>query len=138
MFDDPPVFNSGERKRFFNFPKPLKEKAETLRKPSTKIGFLLTCGYFKAAKKFFRPEDFHQYDIAYVARSLNLESKQFSPEHYVQSTRQWHQDIILEFYGCRRFGENALKIIEHEILSMMRSQLKPKRQFKCAVLMNNV
>jgi TnpA family transposase len=129
MFDNPPLFNSGERKRFFNFPNFLKEKAATLRKPSTKVGFLLTCGYFKAAKKFFRPEDFHQNDIAYVTRSLNLESKQFAPEHYVQSTRQWHQDIILEFYGYRRFGENALRIIEHEISSMMRSQLKPKLIF---------
>jgi TnpA family transposase len=129
MFDNPPIFNSGERKRFFNFPNSLKEKAEELRKPSTKVGFLLACGYFKAAKKFFSPKDFHQNDIAYVARSLNLEPKQFSPEHYVQSTRQWHQDIILDFYGYRRFNENALKILEHEISSMMRSQIKPKLIF---------
>jgi len=129
MFDNPPVFNSGERKRFFNFPNSLKEKSEALRKPSTKVGFLLACGYFKAAKKFFRPEDFHQNDIVYVARILNLQSKQFSPEHYVQSTRQWHQEIILEFYGYRRFDETALQIIEHEISSMMRSQLKPKLIF---------
>ena len=129
MFDNPPVFNSDERKRFFSFPNCLKEKANALRKPSTKVGFLLAGGYFKAAKKFFRPEDFHQNDIAYVARSLNIESKQFAPEYYVQSTRQWHQDIILEFYGYKRFGENALRIIEHEIFSMMRSQLKPKLIF---------
>ena len=129
MFDNPPAFNSGERKSFFNFPNSLKEKAKVLRKPSTKVGFLLACGYFKAAKKFFRPEDFHQNDIAYVARSLNLESKQFAPKHYGQSIRQWHQDIILEFYAYRRFDENALRLIEHEISSMMRSQLKPKLIF---------
>lgn len=129
IFDNPPVFNRGERKRFFNFPNSLKEKAKALRKPSTKIGFLLACGYFKAAKKFFRPEDFHQNDIAYVVRSLNLESNQFVPEHYVQSTRQWHQDIILKFYAYRRFDENTLRIIEHEIFSMMCSQLKPKLIF---------
>ena len=129
MFDAPPVFNNGQRKRFFNFSNHLKEKAEALRKPPNKIGFLLACGYFKAAKKFFRPEDFHQNDIAYVARSLNLDPKQFTPEYYVQSTRQWHQDIILEFYGYRRFSENALPIIEREISSMMRSQLKPKLIF---------
>ena len=129
MFDNPPVFNSRERKLFFNFPNFLKEKAKALRKPSTKVGFLLACGYFKATKKFFRPEDFHQNDIAYVARSVNLESTQFTLEHYVQSTRQWHQDIILEFYGYKRFEKNALSILEHEISSMMRSQLKPKLIF---------
>tara|TARA_B100001093_G_scaffold470170_1_gene491460 strand:- start:567 stop:3596 length:3030 start_codon:yes stop_codon:yes gene_type:complete len=129
MFEDPPIFNSAERKRFFSFPSPIKEKAATLRKPSTRIGFLLSCGYFKATKKFFRPEDIHQNDIAYIARSLNLEPNEFMPEHYVQSTRQWHQDFILEFYGYRRFDDNALRIIEHEIASMMRSQLKPKLIF---------
>lgn len=129
MFEDPPIFNSAERKRFFSFPISIKEKAATLRKPSTQIGFLLSCGYFKATKKFFRPEGIHQNDIAYVARSLNLEPNEFMPEHYVQSTRQWHQDFILEFYGYRRFDDNALRIIEHEISSMMRSQLKPRLIF---------
>jgi hypothetical protein len=129
LFDSAPFFNSNQRKSFFNFPNYLKEKAGSLRKPSTRIGFLLSCGYFKAAKKFFRPEDFHQNDIAYVARSLNLESKQFVPGHYGQSTRQWHQDIILEFYGYRRLDENILQIIDLEISSMMRSQLKPKLIF---------
>ena len=33
------VFSSGERKRFFNFPNSLKEKAEVLRKPSTALIF---------------------------------------------------------------------------------------------------
>ena len=129
MFDTPPIFNSSERKRFFTFPNSFKEKAGTLRKPSTKAGFLLSCGYFKAAKKFFKSEDFHQNDIAYIARSLNLDPIEFVPEYYVQSTRQWHQDFILEFYGYRRFDRHALRVIEKEISSMMRSQLKPKLIF---------
>jgi len=68
MFDKPPVFNSTERKQFFDFPQILIDKAETLRKPSTRIGFLLACGYFKASKRFFKPQDYHQRDIEYVAR----------------------------------------------------------------------
>ena len=96
MFDNPPVFNSGERKRFFDFPNSLKEKAKALRKPSTKVGFLLACGYFKAAKKFFRTEDFHQNDITYVACSLNFESKQFAPKHYGQSTRHYSGILCLQ------------------------------------------
>lgn len=129
MFEDPPIFNSAERKRFFSFPNAIQEKAATLRKPSTRIGFLLSCGYFKATKKFFKPEDFHPNDIAYVARSVNFDPEEFIPEQYVQSTRQWHQDFILEFYGYRRFDKSALQIIQYETSSMMRSQLKPKLIF---------
>lgn len=129
MFEDPPIFNSSERKRFFTFPNAIHQKAATLRKPSTQIGFLLSCGYFKASKKFFKPEDFHHNDIAYIARALNYDVAEFIPEQYVQSTRQWHQDFILEFYGYKRFDKAALQIVEYETSSMMRSQLKPKLIF---------
>lgn len=129
MFDAPPIFNSGERKCFFDFPNALKEQAEALRTPSTKIGFLLASGYFKATKKFFSPKSFHKHDIAHVAYMLNLESQQFIPKHYVQSTRQWHQDLILKFYGYKRFDKNALQLIEHSVSSMTRSQIKPKLIF---------
>ena len=54
---------------------------------------------------------------------------QFAPEQYVQSTRHWHQDIILEFYGYRRFDQQSLDAISEEIISMMRSQLKPRLIF---------
>ncbi|MCB9964478.1 MAG: DUF4158 domain-containing protein [Rhodospirillales bacterium] len=129
MFNAPPVFNSRERKQFFTFPESLKEKAETLRKPSTRIGFLLACGYFKATKKFFRSEEYHQNDIAYVAHKIGMDANRFSPETYEPRTRQRHEQEILEFYGYRRFDDNSLRVIEQEIASMMRSQLKPKLIF---------
>lgn len=129
MFEVPPIFNSAERKRFFTFPNALHKKAVILRKPSTQIGFLLSCGYFKASKKFFKPEDFHHNDIAYIARALNYDPEEFIPKQYAQSTRQWHQDFILKFYGYKKFDKAALQIVEYEISSMMRSQLKPKLIF---------
>lgn len=63
MFDTPPVFNSGERKQFFDLPSSLLETASHLQKPESRIAFLLSCGYFKAVKKFFRPQDYHERDI---------------------------------------------------------------------------
>ena len=129
MFNSPPVFNSVERKRFFSFPDAVMEKALSLRKPSTQIGFLLAYGYFKAAKKFFSPHDYYVNDIAYVTHKLGIGHHIFLPEHYVQSTRQWHQDFILDFYGYRRFDDHSLKIIEQEITAMMRAQLKPRLIF---------
>jgi hypothetical protein len=74
MFDSPPVFNSSERKQFFDFPSSLLEMALRLQKPASRIGFLLACGYFRAAKRFFKPQDFHQHDIEYVARWIGLSS----------------------------------------------------------------
>ena len=112
MFEDPPIFNSAERKRFFTFPNAIHQKAATLRKPSTQIGFLLSCGYFKASKKFFKPEYFHHNDIAYVAHKLGMEAIQFTSDDYEPRTRQRHEQTILNFYGYKRFDNDALISIE--------------------------
>ena len=61
QFEKPPVFDSYQRKKFFDFPKSLLETAQKFRKISHKIGFLVSCGYFKAAKQFFAPKDYHQH-----------------------------------------------------------------------------
>jgi len=61
--DTPPIFDSAERKQFFDLPSSLLERALRLQKPSSRIGFLLACGYFRAAKRFFKPQDYHQRDI---------------------------------------------------------------------------
>ena len=58
-FDTPPVFNSAERKQFFAVSPALLETALRLQKPANRISFLLSCGYFKAAKRFFRSQDYH-------------------------------------------------------------------------------
>lgn len=128
-FNTPPIFTSFERKQFFTLPKPLKEIAETLRTPSTRIGFLLACGYFKASKRFFKPNDYHKNDIAFVINILNLRSECFIADYYLQGIRQYHQKVILEFYGYKKFDNQSIKIIKVEIASMMQAQLRPKLIF---------
>jgi len=81
-FDQPPVFDHLERKRFFTLLKSLMNIAATLRTPSSQIGFLLMCGYFKASKRFYQPQDFHERDIAFIARQINLNSQSFTPDDY--------------------------------------------------------
>lgn len=66
QFETAPSFDSQQQKMFFNFSKSLMEAAQTFRKPAHKIGFLLSCGYFNAAKRFFSPMDYQQRDIDYV------------------------------------------------------------------------
>ncbi len=129
MFDTPPVFSSAERKQFFDFPSSLLEMALRLKKPESRMGFLLSYGYFKAGKRFYRPQDYQQSDIEHVARRIGLLPEQFSSEDYAPRARQRHEKLVLDFYGYRRFDQDAGSFIRTEIDSMICSQLKPKLIF---------
>src|ERR1700694_2130455 len=63
VFDFPPIFNSVERKRCFDFPAPLQDIATSLRTASNQLVFLLSCGYFKATKRFYPVPTFHRRDL---------------------------------------------------------------------------
>ena len=69
-FDTPPLFDHRERKRYFAFSIALLDIARTFRTPSSQIGFLVMCGYFKATKKFFLPNDFNERDLVTAAKVL--------------------------------------------------------------------
>ena len=70
-FNSPPVFNSFQRKQYFDFPSKLRRFAAGLRNPVYQSGFLLSAGYFKAARSFFSPGSFHPPDIEYGVVSPN-------------------------------------------------------------------
>ena len=128
-FDKPPLFDHRERKRFFDLPKGLTDMASTLRTPGGQIGFLLMCGYFKATKRFYQPQDFHERDIEAVARVLQLQGPDFSPDAYPKQTRARHQQLILDFHGFTPFNEAAQKALAVEISTMARMHLKPRLMF---------
>ena len=98
-FEQPPVFNFCERKRCFDLPKTLMDIATKLRSPSSQIGFLLMCAYFKAAKRFYNPRDFHASDIEAGAKLLGLSGSEFAPATYPKQTRARHRKLVLDFYG---------------------------------------
>lgn len=128
-FDKPPSFDHEQRKQFFSFPKALLEIANNLRTASSQIGFLLLCGYFKATKRFFLPQDFMQRDIEAVARQLLLNSSDFDSNSYTETTRLRHQKLILEFYGFSAFDRKAESVLITEIGTMASTYLKPKLIF---------
>nr|WP_320010911.1 DUF4158 domain-containing protein [uncultured Desulfobulbus sp.] len=129
QFDKPPVFDARQREQFFEFSKTLLETTQNFRKPAHQVGFLVSCGYFKAAKRFFSPKDYHQRDIDHVERCLDMQHGSFNAEAYANRTRQRHELMILEFYGFRRFDYDAKQFVVTEIFSMVQSQLKPKLIF---------
>src|SRR3984957_1153521 len=65
-FNSPPVFSSFQRKQYFDYPSKLRRFAAGLRNPVYQLGFLLSAGYFKAARRCYSPGSFHPRDVEYV------------------------------------------------------------------------
>lgn len=128
-FDKPPLFDHRDRKKYFDLPKRLMDSAKSLRTPGGQIGFFLMCGYFKATRRFYQPQDFHERDIEAVARMLGLPSAGFIPDAYAKQTRQRHQKIILDFHGFTPFGQSTCDALAIEIATMARTHLKPRLIF---------
>jgi len=128
-FDKPPLLDHSDRKKFFDLPKDLIGIARGLRTSDSQIGFFLMCGYFKANKRFYQPQDFHERDIAFAANQLYLAEDTFRTTHYSETTRLRHQRQILNFYGFSAFDENARNVLATEIATMARMHLKPRLIF---------
>jgi TnpA family transposase len=126
-FDQPPRFDHHERKRAFEFPRALLDMAKSMRSRGYRIGFLVSCGYFKSTRRFYAPVDFEPRDIAYVARQLGVGDAPTIA--YPARTRQRHQQRILEFYGFAPFDNRAEAALVVEIATMARTHLKPRLIF---------
>ena len=128
-FDKPPLLDHRERRQFFSLPKNLMDIATSLRMPDTKIGFVLVCGYFRAARRFYLPHDFHERDIQAAATMFDLTTSDFSPDRYAKQTRTRHQQLVLEFHGFIAFDRDAEAALAIEIATMARTHLKPRLIF---------
>ena len=128
-FENPPDFNSAERKRYFDFSQSVMDEASKLRSPSNHIGFLLAYGYFRAARRFFSPELYRGRDIAYIARAAGFSPDRFVRSAYNERTRLNHQRRILDLQGFGPFDPQAEARLAPEIAKMARLHLKPRMIF---------
>ena len=128
-FDTPPIFNSVQRKQFFDISSDIMEEITKLRLPSNKIAFVLAFGYFKAGKRFFAIESYHDKDTEYVSRKIGFDENTFNADDYPARTRRNHQKIILEYCGFKSFDRGNEGFIYQEICSMVISNLKPNLIF---------
>jgi hypothetical protein len=133
VFDWPPIFNSVERKRCFDFPTPLQDMATSLRTASNQLVFLLSCGYFKATKRFYPVPTFHQRDLTYVADRIAVTPEGIDLNDYPKQTMARHQAAILNFYGFRAFKPHGRAVLGAEIARLVQSHLKPKSIFSRAL-----
>src|SRR6266511_1555188 len=124
-FENPPVFNSVERKKFFDFPNSIIEFMVTLKTTTNKVCFLVLFGYFKARKKIFYT--FNKADIEFVSERLQIDSKEINIESYTKYSHLRHQKIILDFFGFKEFDQQSEDLIRSYISLMVKSQIKPKQ-----------
>jgi Domain of unknown function (DUF4158) len=99
LFDRPPQLSGIERRRFFDLPVAVWSAANNIQSVSDKIGFLVSAGYFRSARRFFLTSDFHDHDIAYVAARLGVGASEFDSAAYSARNRQRHRLQVLKLRG---------------------------------------
>ena len=125
LFDRPPQLSSAERRRVFELPVTVWSAVNEIQSVPAKIGFLVSAGYFRSARRFFLASDFHDRDIAYVAARLGIDAAGFDHAAYSARTRQRHRLQILELSGFRPFDGDAARSLEAELETMARSHSGP-------------
>jgi len=124
-FESPPDFNSVERKKFFTLPPRLQALCDGFRTPTNRLCFILMTGYFRARNKFFGKR-FRPADLEFVAAGLGIKSKGIKLSAYDKRTSARHQQLILNFFGCRKFDEEARLMVSRKIADLVRLHLRPK------------
>ena len=133
LFDHPPQLSGTERRRVFELPVAVWSAANDIQSMSAKIGFLVSAGYFRSARRFFVASDFHDRDIVYVAARLGVDAIGFDHAAYSARTRQRHRPKILELAGFRPFDAEAARLLDAELEAMAKSHSGPAQIFWRAV-----
>ena len=128
-YTHPPRFSHVERKRFCDFPASLLTVAHTLRSSTNRVGFLLSCAYFRATKRFFPVQFFHQHDIEFITQRWGLSAQSVDLRRYSKYTRIRHQQRIRAFYGFTLFDTDAQKVLKAELRPLVHAYLSPKQIF---------
>lgn len=133
LFDHPPQLSSAERRRVFELPAAVWSAANDIQPVPAKIGFLVSAGYFRSARRFFLTADFYDRDIAYIVARLGIDAPEFDHAAYSARTRQRHRPQILELAGFHPFDVEAARLLDAELETMARSHSGPAQIFWRAV-----
>lgn len=98
-FNAPPKFNQDERALHFSLSSENLQIVQQLRSTTTKVGFILQLGYFRANGKFYTTEQFRQKDIFYVTQMLGLNAKEIDLSSYKNKIITQHRRKILTLLG---------------------------------------
>jgi Domain of unknown function (DUF4158) len=133
LFDRPPRLSAAERRRIFELPVAVWSAASALKPLSSRVGFLVSAGYFRLTRRFFLPSDFHDRDISYVAARLGIDGSGFDRTTYSVRSGRRHRLQVLELAGFHPFDGAAARLLETELETMARSHPSPVQIFWRAV-----
>ncbi|MEM7373829.1 MAG: Tn3 family transposase [Bacteroidota bacterium] len=127
-YDNPPYFNTYQRKLFFTLPRSLAKKQRSFHSLTNQIGFHLMFGYFKACRRFFTPARFQDQDIEFVCKRMGVFSFGIEMSQYSRATYLRHKRMILNYFGCQSFDANRhrsriLKAISRQVKAQVRPKL---------------
>lgn len=115
-FRAPPVLTKAERNTYFRLTPETRAELAKMRDPTSRAGFMLQLGYFRATKRFYNSENFRQRDIDYVLRKFRLSISELS--RYSERHSHRHRRVICELLHCRFVGDK-----EHRSLRELTDQL---------------
>jgi TnpA family transposase len=131
-FESPPVFNSAERRKFFSLPAHLQKLRHSFYTPLNQVCFTLLAGYFRARHKFFG-QQFRRADVKYVAAQLGVNEADIRTDIYQKPTLSRHQQMLLDFFGYRRFDQAARQLLSQQIAGLVNAQARPKMMLLAAL-----
>lgn len=127
-FQSPPLFQLSEKGSYFEISDSIKKTLNVLHSPYRKIGFILQLGYFRRVGRFFNPMQFHQQDIIYAGKLLEIDHKNITLEKYKDHRLRQDQQKILKITGFQSFGahEKASELLTEEVTRLVEKQIRPK------------
>ena len=85
----------------------------------------MTAGYFRARYQFFGTH-FRPADVRFVATRLEVNEAEVQPQAYHKQTVARHQQILLEFFGYRRFNDDIRRLLLRELVALASAHMRPK------------
>ncbi|MFS8083892.1 MAG: DUF4158 domain-containing protein, partial [Ginsengibacter sp.] len=125
-FNSPPLYTADGRQHYFYINEVIKTIISAMRLPTNKVGFILQLGYFKYAGRFFMANQFHKRDIDFVAKLLEIDSREVTIEKYNENKYKDHQKFILSLQGISRFNDQEKELFLTEIDRLVSNKMRPK------------
>src|SRR5271166_2307786 len=128
VFESPPRFVYEERKHFFIIPEWAKPLFSKLATPTSKIGFILQFGYFRAANKFYSKDLYYPEDIAFVKKRMGIDGE-WHTTLYSERMIERHRKVILSNLDYAAFSPAATAALSKDAASAVEKQTRLKDIF---------
>jgi TnpA family transposase len=125
-FDNPPVFNSEDRKAFFVLPSWGNDFIKELGNDRNKLVYILMFGYFKCCRKFFTPNKFSSKDINYVINKFGLKHDTETLSNFSRVNILRYKENILKNTHVTQFDESARQLLIRETKNIVAKKFKLK------------